>query len=765
MAALSIREIYDAARAAGFSPQQAVTWTSIAMAESGGRPGALNSTNEYSQGLWQINVAADETRRTRWGDLNDPRNNAEAAYAISNQGRDMRPWTTTHAHNKGTRQDYRHYLPQVEKQIGVRGDPRGVEGYGAELPEPLPEQAGSYDQIDAGRGLDRSGTEAAARRLSGEDSDDDGLADAFEKLAGTHADETDTDADGLDDAYEALVSHTDPLSADSDGDHVGDAAELAAGTDAGRLPGVAGVVGTGLLAENSRTAQDADADGLSDRTERLVGTDPKEADSDGDRLPDAAEAALGTNPTLADSDADGIADGLEVSSGSDALGAVGIGPAAARPEAWTLEGAAAAAAAEADPRPRAAATATADEPGSGDALATFLRTAKAQKGDRYDYASTPSGSDPDPERFDCSSLTQWAARQAGVSLRRTAEEQYTWAKDHHHDIGVEEALKTPGALLFYFDGNPSHPLPAGKAHVAISLGNGRVFEARGKSYGVGEWSATARTRQFNYAAVIPGISDPASVEAYRGSAGADDPPTPAAGTGTTATAATAAAAGYDIEDGRGVATLQRFRGAGEVDEDSDEDGLTDAFEALAGTEATKADTDGDGLSDGFEATTSHTDPTTADTDRDGASDQAEWAAGSDAGRLPGTAGVVGSGEFAEHVGRGVEDADGDGLSDRTEKLLHLDAGSADTDGDKLADGLELAAGTDPTLADTDGDGLSDWLELRVPLAVGTAPTLGGDLGTGLPAAGTPLGDGIGAAGVPGPDLSTGDDGTPFPDAG
>ena len=283
MAALSIREIYDAARAAGFTPQQAVTWTSIAMAESGGRPGALNSTNEYSQGLWQINVAADEARRTRWGDLNDPRNNAEAAYAISNQGRDMRPWTTTHDHNKGTRQDYRHYLPQVEKQIGVRGDPRGVQGYGAELPEPLPEQAGSYDQIDTGRGLDRSGAEAAERRLSGEDSDDDGLADAFEKLAGTDADETDTDADGLDDAHEALVSHTDPLSADSDGDHVGDAAELAAGTDAGRLPGAAGVVGTGLLAENSRTAEDADADGLSDRTERLVGTDAKEADSDGDR--------------------------------------------------------------------------------------------------------------------------------------------------------------------------------------------------------------------------------------------------------------------------------------------------------------------------------------------------------------------------------------------------------------------------------------------------------------------------------------------------
>ena len=58
MARLSIDEIYAAARAAGFSPQQASTWTAIAMAESGGSPGALNNKGEHSMGLWQINVAA-----------------------------------------------------------------------------------------------------------------------------------------------------------------------------------------------------------------------------------------------------------------------------------------------------------------------------------------------------------------------------------------------------------------------------------------------------------------------------------------------------------------------------------------------------------------------------------------------------------------------------------------------------------------------------------------------------------------------------------
>jgi hypothetical protein len=37
MAVLTIREIYDTARAAGFGEREAVTWTAIALAESEGR--------------------------------------------------------------------------------------------------------------------------------------------------------------------------------------------------------------------------------------------------------------------------------------------------------------------------------------------------------------------------------------------------------------------------------------------------------------------------------------------------------------------------------------------------------------------------------------------------------------------------------------------------------------------------------------------------------------------------------------------------------
>ena len=52
MAKLTLREIYNVARAAGFSPEQAVTFAAIAQAESGGNPNAHNPRGEDSRGLW-----------------------------------------------------------------------------------------------------------------------------------------------------------------------------------------------------------------------------------------------------------------------------------------------------------------------------------------------------------------------------------------------------------------------------------------------------------------------------------------------------------------------------------------------------------------------------------------------------------------------------------------------------------------------------------------------------------------------------------------
>jgi Bacterial TSP3 repeat len=62
---------------------------------------------------------------------------------------------------------------------------------------------------------------------------------------------------------------------------------------------------------------DADDDGLSDREERRLRTNPHRADSDGDGLTDAEELRRGTDPTRYDTDGDGYPDGWEVDHGRD----------------------------------------------------------------------------------------------------------------------------------------------------------------------------------------------------------------------------------------------------------------------------------------------------------------------------------------------------------------------------------------------------------------------------------------------------------------
>jgi cell wall-associated NlpC family hydrolase len=134
----------------------------------------------------------------------------------------------------------------------------------------------------------------------------------------------------------------------------------------------------------------------------------------------------------------------------------------------------------------------------------FVQNALAMAGDPYVYGATGSALDPHPKSFDCSGLTQWAAGRAGVTLPRTAQQQYLALKNQGDLIPVQQAINTPGALLFSFSSEPSPTnMYPSHAHVAISLGNGKTIEARGHAYGVGIFDAANR---FNYAAVIPGLS-------------------------------------------------------------------------------------------------------------------------------------------------------------------------------------------------------------------------------------------------------------------
>ncbi|TDO47287.1 transglycosylase-like protein with SLT domain [Kribbella sp. VKM Ac-2527] len=659
MPKLSIGEIYEAARAAGFSPEQATTWTAIAMAESGGRTSALNTKGEHSVGLWQINVAADGNRGTKYGDLNDPLANARAAFDISRQGRDMRPWTTTHASNQGTSHDYRTYLDKVEAVTGVQGDGRGVVGYGSKLPPPLPSSSNgsgetvltstqptslaSYDRIDAGQ--------AVGMQL---DSDSDGLTDAFERAAGTGLKLADTDSDGLADGYEIAVSHSNPKLSDSD------------------------------------------LDGLSDSSEASLGSAASKWDSDNDGLSDRIEIEYGSNPMVADA-GDGVIPQPVTPPPT---------PQPVQPTIQTVQPQQ-----PMQPMQRQAG-------GDQTKVDRFVSIAQAQEGDRYVFGARAKLSDMDPDVFDCSELTKWAAHQAGVEIPDGAMYQYLDLKQKDALVGVDEALRTKGALLFFFS---KEPAPGGgrpsKAHVAISLGDGRTIEAKGTKYGVGEFSANNR---FNYAGIIPGLdASPAPASTSPDTMLAAAPTLQMPGTSPNGATTAALSAQYDqIDTGTPVTAPP----------DADKDGLTDAFEKLAGMNPASADTDQDGLPDAFEAIKSHTDPLLADTDKDGLSDPFELSQGSDPGKIPGVAGVGGQGQFAEVIRNGVTDTDKDGLTDTYEKRAGLDPLRSDSDSDGLSDNAELSLGTNPTLLDSDSDGLGDALEVQFgsdPLK----PGLGGQLGT------------------------------------
>ncbi|NPC68618.1 OmpA family protein [Corallococcus exiguus] len=174
--------------------------------------------------------------------------------------------------------------------------------------------------------------------------------------------------------------------------------------------------------------------------------------------------------------------------------------------------------------------------------------------------------------------------------------------------------------------------------------------------------------------------------------------------------------------------------------DSDNDGLTDEEEILAGTDPNNPDTDGDGIPDGIEVKVGGTDPLDSDSDDDGILDGNEDKDHD---------GIV----DADETDPNNPDTDGDGLTDGVELGLTEPQGDDtdpskfvadkdpstktnplddDSDDDGLTDGNEDSnhdgkvdpTETDPNKSDTDGDGLTDGLELGLtqPQGADTDPT-------------------------------------------
>ena len=121
--------------------------------------------------------------------------------------------------------------------------------------------------------------------------------------------------------------------------------------------------------------------------------------------------------------------------------------------------------------------------------------ALTQRGDPYIFGAETRFDDPNPRAFDCSELVEWAAARLGVRFIDGAENQRNFCRNAGTLISVQEGIRTRGALLFRInvDGD----------HVAISLGNGKTIEARGRAFGVNQFDATGRT--WTHAGLIPGF--------------------------------------------------------------------------------------------------------------------------------------------------------------------------------------------------------------------------------------------------------------------
>jgi hypothetical protein len=339
------------------------------------------------------------------------------------------------------------------------------------------------------------------------DDDKDGIKNFREHELGTNHRQSDTDGDGINDAKEDKLG-TDPTKADTDGDGLSDKRELAIKTNPHK--------------------RDSDGDGINDREELQVGTDPKVRtekaeyrkilDTDGDGLTDDEEAKLGTDPKNYDTDGDYWLDGEEAQFGMDPLDPAWRDP--PRDFRQDLD------AMDSGPvsgsmMTQASMSGSGSGSGSGSvsgsgidpdliemdspSVRDFLRNASHQLGDKHQRMAEADPKAEDPDTWDSSELVEWSAKRAGITMPDGSWKQYDYLAKKGSTVSVEEALRTPGALVFTFPNGVSGPggsRPTG-AGVGISMGDGRVMEVRQG----GEVMLTNDVTRYTHAGVMEEVAD------------------------------------------------------------------------------------------------------------------------------------------------------------------------------------------------------------------------------------------------------------------
>ena len=133
----------------------------------------------------------------------------------------------------------------------------------------------------------------------------------------------------------------------------------------------------------------------------------------------------------------------------------------------------------------------------------FLKGALAQIGDKYQRGVENRFDNADPSKWDGSELVEWAANRAGVQLQDGPTNQYRQMVGKGGGLDIDDALHTPGAILYEFNRDPINGSPS-RASTAISLGDGRILEIDPKE---GVRIVDAKGMHFTHAAVIPGLTD------------------------------------------------------------------------------------------------------------------------------------------------------------------------------------------------------------------------------------------------------------------
>jgi cell wall-associated NlpC family hydrolase len=109
------------------------------------------------------------------------------------------------------------------------------------------------------------------------------------------------------------------------------------------------------------------------------------------------------------------------------------------------------------------APASSSSPAPSSAAQTAVDTARAQVGKPYEYGAAG------PDSYDCSGLTQYAYRAAGIELPHSSKGQ--------SELGtpVDRAHLQPGDLVFFYQ-----PV----SHVGIYVGDGQMVDAGTEKTGV-----------------------------------------------------------------------------------------------------------------------------------------------------------------------------------------------------------------------------------------------------------------------------------------